>query len=288
MRASMVKRSVYTLVGLVVLVVGSAALSLVPGAIRAQDDGGSSQPPYPEVTVLLGNTEDRIIHSSAVDYGYRISVALPLSYFTSTSKTYPVLYVLDPHLSYGTVTDVVRVAAVGSELPELIVVGVGYPEDIGRARTLRERDYALAPEPFLQFLRDELIPTIDADYRTNPADRGIIGHSYGGDFVLYALFHAPELFSRYMAGSPNFSRAASLERAYAESHTALPVTVLLSVGERDDASSTEQDLSGFVDTLASRAYEGLELTTLVFPGATHFASRPLHHVSGVYAMYSLR
>ena len=130
--------------------------------------------------------------------------------------------------------------------------------------------------------------TIDADYRTNPADRGIIGHSYGGDFVLYALFHAPELFSRYMAGSPNFSRVASLERAYAESHTALPVTVLLSVGERDDASSTEQALSGFVDILASRAYEGLELTTLVFPGATHFASRPLHHVSGVYAMYSLR
>ncbi len=235
--------------------------------------------------MLLGNTESRLIYSSIVDYGYRISVALPLSYYTNTNKTYPVLYMLDPHLSFGTVTDVVRVAAVGGELPELIVVGIGYPEDIVRARALRERDYSRAAGPFLDFIRDELIPIIDADYRTDPSARGIIGHSYGGDFVLYALFHAPETFSRYLAGSPNFTRATAWERVYAVNHTTLPARVLLSIGERDEAGSTEEALGDFVEALESRGYEGLELTTMVFPGATHFASRPLHHVLGVYSVY---
>jgi hypothetical protein len=120
-----------------------------------------------------------------------------------------------------------------------------------------------------------------ADYRTDPSDRGIIGHSYGGDFVLYALFHAPELFSRYIAGSPNFNSAAAFE-----GQPTLSAKVLVSIGERDEASSSEKLLADFVETLEN--YEGLELTTMIFPGATHFASRPLHHVSGVYSIYGLR
>jgi predicted alpha/beta superfamily hydrolase len=89
-------------------------------------------------------------------------------------------------------------------------------------------------------------------------DRGIIGHSYGGDFVLYALFNAPETFSRYMAGSPNLVNATILESIYAEDHSALPAKVLLTIGERDEGSSTEEFLSEFVAALESRAHEGLE------------------------------
>ncbi len=284
----MLKRYVHTFAGLAALVMGIGVVSTSPGTTSAQGSDGNTQPPYPEVTLLLGNTQDRLIHSSIVDYGYRISVALPLSYYTNARETYPVLYVLDPHLSFGTVTDVVRVAAVGGELPELIVVGIGYSEDIVRTRALRERDYSRAPQPFLEFIRDELIPIIDTDYRTDPANRGIIGHSYGGDFVLYALFHAPGMFNRFLAGSPNFTSATALELAYAGEHSALEAQVLLTIGERDDAGSTQALMNSFVNTLESRDYEGLVLTTLVFPGATHFASRPLHHVSGVYAIYSLR
>lgn len=284
----MLRRSLCIFAGLVALGIGVRAVSTAPNSTHAQGDEGTPQPPYPQVTVLLGNTEDRIIHSSAVDYDYRISVALPLSYYTNTSRAYPVLYVLDPHLSFGTVTDVVRVGAVGSELPELIVVGIGYPGDIVAARALRERDYLIAPEPFLRFIQDELIPLVDTGYRTDPANRGIIGHSYGGDFVLYALFSAPEIFSHYMAGSPDFLMVSAFERSYAVDHTVLPAKVLLSIGERDASSSSERLLGDFVKTLESREYDGLEITTLIFEGASHFASRPLHHVSGIYSIYGLR
>lgn len=259
---------------------GLLILGMVPAAIQAQEP-----PAFPPVPILLGNTEDRSLESAIVGDTYRLSVALPLSYFTATGRTYPVLYVLDPHLSFGTVTDVVRVAAIGGELPELIVVGVGYPGDLMRARALRERDYHSTPDVFLRFFLEELIPLIDGDYRTNPADRGIVGHSYGGDFALYALFHSPETFQRIIAGSPTFATAGVYERAYAADHTTLAARVFLSAGENDDPGSSPARLADFAQTLESRGYADLALTSQVFDGATHFASRPLHHVTGVYAVY---
>ena len=54
----------------------------------------------------------------------------------------------------------------------------------------------------LRSLGEEIVPFIEANYRTSPADRGLAGYSYGGLFVLYALFHKPEMFTRYFAGSP--------------------------------------------------------------------------------------
>ncbi len=255
-------------------------LGMVPGAAQAQEP-----PAFPPVPILLGNTQERSLDSAIAGDTYRLSVALPLSYFTATNRTYPVLYVLDPHLSFGTVTDVVRVAAIGGELPELIVVGVGYPGDLLRARALRERDYHSAPDVFLRFFREELIPLIDGEYRTDPADRGIVGHSYGGDFALYALFHSPETFRRVIAGSVTFATAGVYEAAYAADHTSLAARVFLSAGENDDPGSSTARLADFAQTLASRGYADLDLTTQVFEGATHFSSRPLHHVTGVYTVY---
>ncbi len=266
------------------LATGLLAASLGPASSHAQ--GGESS--YPPVTLLLGASEDRVIHSAVVDDDYRISVALPLSYAAQPNRTYPVLYVLDPHLSFGTVTDVAHTGPIGGEMPELIVVGIGYPTDLLGARASRERDYHRQPAPFLQFIREELMPVINADYRTNPADVGIIGHSYGGEFVLYALFQAPDLFTRYLAGSPDFAVVTRHERAYAEAHSALPAQVVISVGSRDEPSSSQAALEAFVSTLNSRGYEGLDLVTLVFDGATHFDSRPLHHVSALIAAYGAR
>jgi predicted alpha/beta superfamily hydrolase len=41
---------------------------------------------------------------------------------------------------------------------------------------------------FLAFLKSELIPLIEANYRADPARRILGGHSFGGLFTLYAMF----------------------------------------------------------------------------------------------------
>ena len=54
---------------------------------------------------------------------------------------------------------------------------------------------------FLDALTQEMIPFIDANYRTIPSDRCLQGYSSSGFFVLYALFHQPDAFQRYISGS---------------------------------------------------------------------------------------
>jgi predicted alpha/beta superfamily hydrolase len=64
--------------------------------------------------------------SANVDQEYRISVALPNGY-ADTDEVYPVLYVLDANHCFGMVTETVRLLPILRELPEMIVVGTGYP-----------------------------------------------------------------------------------------------------------------------------------------------------------------
>ena len=58
-----------------------------------------------------------------------------------------------------------------------------------------------AADVFLAALTEELIPFIEANYRTLPSDRCLYGYSSSGFFVLYALFHRPHAFRRYISGS---------------------------------------------------------------------------------------
>ena len=56
---------------------------------------------------------------------------------------------------------------------------------------------------FLRFLRQELIPSIDAEFRTNEGDRTLYGHSFGGLFAIHALLNGEETFQRFITGSPS-------------------------------------------------------------------------------------
>jgi predicted alpha/beta superfamily hydrolase len=68
-------------------------------------------------------------------------------------------------------------------------------------------DSAIAPHvggsaAFRRFIRDELIPAIDARYRTT-TERAIIGESLAGLFVVEAFLREPALFDEYIAFDPS-------------------------------------------------------------------------------------
>ncbi|MEO7910786.1 MAG: alpha/beta hydrolase-fold protein, partial [Roseiflexaceae bacterium] len=164
---------------------------------------------YPR-TALFG-TEERTLFCPTLGRQYHLSVALPDSYKTST-QAYPVIYVLDGDLFFGMAAGLTPMSHWLLGIPEVIIVGISYGmESYDQWVQLRERDFKIpevrdappdsAANRFLDALTQEMIPFIEANYRTNPSDRCLYGYSSSGFFVLYALFHQPEAFQRYLSGS---------------------------------------------------------------------------------------
>lgn len=276
-------------------------LSYLPGqGVHSNDSDLIGATPLPEVTIY--NTEVQSISSQIVGQEYKLSVALPTNYLTSPNQHYPVLYLLDPQNSFGTVTEYVRHRIFGREFPEIIIVGIGYPtNDPDRLMNLRQRDYtptSLSGDVmlggaahFLDFITQELIPFVDKHYRTTPGDRAIAGHSLGGLFVIYSLFHGSGIFSRYIASSPSVwwdeKTIFNDEAEYAQTHSDLPARLYLSVGQLETDSFIDMvgDVNKFSDVLKRRAYPGLALTLWVIDDETHFSVAAQALTDGIRAVY---
>lgn len=70
----------------------------------------------------------------------------------------------------------------------------------------RNTQFLARPEDFARLIANELVPEMDAQYRTDasPAGRGIAGTSYGGVFATYAALQYPEVFGNLAAFSPAY------------------------------------------------------------------------------------
>lgn len=67
-------------------------------------------------------------------------------------------------------------------------------------------DPAAARAPaFQRFLKEELLPRIEREYRIDPRRRVLFGQSRGGSFVLYSAFTDPDLFWGRIASNPTFT-----------------------------------------------------------------------------------
>lgn len=272
-------------------------LLLVGCSSSADPEPAASDPEWiPDIEVIA-------LESSVSGQEYRIYVALPRAYSRDSVNppSYPVVYLLDGDF-YAPLTAAISRQLSFEDIPQLIVVGVGYPTDILteiqplRARDLLPTDTELGgggAADFLQFIQEELVPYIDENYRTVPTNRTLAGHSFGGLFALYALFHAPEAFDHYIAMSPALfydDRVAfDYEEAYAGGHSELPVKLFLSVGELESESlpglSMVTNLEEFRDTLGGRDYAGLEMEMAVIEGVDHAASVPGAITRGLLAVF---
>jgi predicted alpha/beta superfamily hydrolase len=260
--------------------------------------------------VCIPGTETRTIKSSYVDQEYSIFVGLPDSY-GDFGKTCPVVYVLDANVVFGTVVEMVRLGAAYKELPEMIVVGIGYP-----LRTLMEtwapgmRDFttidcrawyeaAYAENPgfpeyagsgqagrFMRFLREELMCLVRSDYAANMVDQTLIGHSAGGMFGLYALFHHTDAFQRYVISSPlvqwEGADFIAEEGGYAAKHSDLAATAFMYWGSLETHESEDR----LAAALIARDYPGLKLEARAFEGHTHFTVPSLMITIGLRVVHS--
>ncbi|MFD2032039.1 alpha/beta hydrolase [Ancylobacter dichloromethanicus] len=140
------------------------------------------------------------------------------------AQGWPALFYLDANAVAGTAADIMRVQAaypLGTGVEWGVMVGIGYPSE--GAYDSARRSWDMGPPPgetypphtpdgpevrtggadgFLAFIEDELKPEIARRVALDPSRQAILGHSFGGLFVLHALFRRPQAFAHWISASP--------------------------------------------------------------------------------------
>ena len=140
-------------------------------------------------------------------------------------------------------------------------------------------------DEFLAFIEDELKPEIARRVAVDVARQAIFGHSFGGLFVLHALFHLPEAFSTWVAISPAiwWEGAGILEAAerFEAARTPVEGRVLVAAGEY------EQRLAPFQEGVADAAERiASHAESRIVDNARAMAER-LSAIPGLHAEFEL-
>ena len=175
----------------------------------------------PAFLVKRGITDT--VHSELLGEDRLIYVDFPLGYDPSSARKYPVAFLLDGDVllpAAGTVQDYYS----GGYTPDMIIIGISNAENRTRDLTppkFIEAQSAVSSDPmavamtpnavleggapaFLDFIENELIPYVEANYPVTQF-RTLIGHSYGGLFTLFTLAERPALFNYYLAIDPSMN-----------------------------------------------------------------------------------
>ncbi|WP_157829095.1 alpha/beta hydrolase-fold protein [Colwellia sp. 75C3] len=145
-------------------------------------------------------------HSTVLKQERRFMIDLPENYHDN-ERDYPTLYVVDGDFQFHHVSAVVKNMTRMGKIPPMIVIGIATQ---GNADYIYQTTWAIDDEPdyggtseFYQYIKQELVPHIDRDYRTNN-NRILSGYSLGGLFTTYAMVQKSTPFNAYLAMSPSY------------------------------------------------------------------------------------
>jgi hypothetical protein len=163
----------------------------------------ATQAPEPVVIGEKFQIESRVLAET------RTYVVHTPDYYKKRTDAYPVLVLLDAENNFAYTSAAVHLLSANGRIPAMIVVGINNTDrtrDMTPSRPASSFGGASwtggGADKFLSFIADELLPTIDRNYRTRPY-RVLIGHSLGGLFAVYALLNRPEVFKGYIVTSPS-------------------------------------------------------------------------------------
>jgi len=233
--------------------------------------------------VTIPGSEKRNIHSSVVNQDYELHINLPSGYAAS-SKKYPVVYLMDSQWDFPLVTALYGQQYFDGFIPPVIIVGVTWGGRRPNPDSLRARDYTPTKESrlpqsggadrFLSFMKTELFPFIENNYKADNTGRTLMGSSLGGLFTLYTLLTQPELFQRYIAVSPAFTWDNNVlleyEQKYYENKKAPPAKLFMCMGSVERSAAAFGQLTQFLST---RQYSSLNIQTKVLENIGHSGTK---------------
>lgn len=162
-------------------------------------------------SIIIGSKHT--IKSNILGEDREYQLFLPESY-SKSSKTYPVMLLLDGDYHFHSATGIVDYLGKEGEIPEMIVVAIKNTErnrDFTPSHSLinyigesdKRQKLSGGADKFLDFLENEVLEKIDSEYRTNKY-RILVGHSMGGELSAYAFLSPGRSFKAHIAIDPSF------------------------------------------------------------------------------------
>jgi predicted alpha/beta superfamily hydrolase len=287
-----------------------AAIALVAGCANSriscssQEADTPSRGPFPPQTVA--GSEVRVLPRAANGRAYQLYVGLPDSYEEEPERRYPVLYLCDGYWDFNLVKALASNLVIDKAIPEIIVVGMGYPGERPDYGRLRRWDLTPVPakyeganydgpsghgQEFLSVIEHEIIPLVEREYRGDPSYRALAGSSLGGLFTLYAMLARPGLFAAYVAPSPAAQWAEDwllgFEDAFHRSSQPLGARLFMTYAENDPAMILD-GIKRFDARLRARAYPGFAYEGRMIEGEGHTGAKAEGYNRGVRFAFSPR
>ncbi len=136
----------------------------------------------------------------------RLKIQLPRDYETNTEKSYPIVIVLDANYLFEPVAGNVDYFGYWEDMPEALVVGIMQGDSRYDDCFYDDTNFMPADKgaDFFEFIGLELVPFIDANFRTAKFIIAV-GHDLTASYINYYLFKDPPLFNGYIALSPDLA-----------------------------------------------------------------------------------
>jgi predicted alpha/beta superfamily hydrolase len=267
--------------------------------LNAQEDKIAVMAKSIKGAYYTGSIDERHLTSKETDATYKILIYLPLTY-PETQKKYPIMILTDAFWAMGiaqTTFDMMTVMS--KEIPEVIVVGIAYPYssalDMGRNRFrdmlpthVEGYNPSGSAEKFINFIKKELIPYVENNYRVDTSNKCFCGHSFGGLLGTHILLEQPQLFNRYILGSPSYwwDNKEITKRLSTKSYLASDSikAIFTFIGSKEGAMMIN-NWKEFDSILVKKINKNIKFHDQIFQDETHMSVMPAAFSTAIKFVY---
>jgi uncharacterized protein len=231
------------------------------------------------------------IDSDATGRPYHIYVRYPEGYDPAADVTWPTVYLTDGDSLFPILAANHLFLHYDEQLPEALVVGIAYG-GFEPAVNRRNIDFQspgdgveqAGAEAFQRFLKTELIPRIETNYRSNPQRRVLFGQSRGGAFVLYSAVTDPDLFWGRIASNPSITPGIESLLEPAADATRADLGVVVTSGMRD-RTDLQAEAAEWIAHWQDQSVRPWRLHPVRIEGGTHAANAPDAYRAGMLWLF---
>jgi hypothetical protein len=229
------------------------------------------------------------VFSPKLNENREITIGLPASYLTNTTKKYPLLVVLDGDYLFDPFQGALNYGAYWDDLPEVIIVGIGQNKN-----NERETDCAVDPTTglpdekgtkFFEFISLELVRYMEDKYRIAPF-KIIAGHDVTAGFLNYYLYKERPLFDAYISMSPELPE--SMEKNIPDRFAVLEQPIYYYQSTADgDVKKMQARIKALDAAVKTSKKPNVNYQFDEFKGASHY-SLVLHSIpNALYQFFAL-